>query len=78
MASIPRLNAVVIQRDEMAPRLMIFRVEPDSRDLSHLKEGLYVQLGRAPTAKRYVLSAPEGTHRLGITSLQPEQGWFPA
>ncbi len=59
MVGIPELNAVVTQKDELTPRLMILRVEPDGWDLPRFEAGQYVLLGLPPTAERCALSVDE-------------------
>lgn len=59
MVGIPELNAVVTQKDELTPRLMILRVEPDGWDIPRFEAGQYVLLGLPPTAERCALSVDE-------------------
>ncbi|VAW05577.1 Ferredoxin--NADP(+) reductase [hydrothermal vent metagenome] len=61
MVGIPELNAVVTQKDELTPRLMILRVEPDGWESPSFEAGQYVLLGLPPTVKRCVLSVEEET-----------------
>jgi ferredoxin--NADP+ reductase len=59
MTKIPELNAVVTQKDELTPRLMILRVAADGWQLPHFTAGQYVVLGLPSTAPRCELSEPE-------------------
>ena len=56
---IPELNAVVLQKNELTPRLMILRVAADGWDLPEFESGQYVVLGLPPSASRSTLSIPE-------------------
>ncbi len=53
------LNAVVTQRFEVAPGLMVMRVAPEDRDLNSFKAGQFAVLGLPPGAQRCDLSDPE-------------------
>jgi len=53
------LNAIVTQKTELTPRLMILRVEADGWELPHFEPGQYTVLGLPPSAPRYALSSPE-------------------
>jgi ferredoxin/flavodoxin---NADP+ reductase len=55
----PELNAVVIQRVDFAPGLMILRVAPDGWELAHFNAGQYCLLGLPPSAPRAPGSVPE-------------------
>jgi ferredoxin--NADP+ reductase len=59
MADLPDLNALVAQKDELTPRLMILRVVPDGWELEPFEAGQYVVLALPPTAPRCTLSKPE-------------------
>jgi ferredoxin--NADP+ reductase len=59
MAEMPELNALVEQKDELTPRLMILRVVPEGWELPHFEAGQYVVLALPPTAPRCSLSKPE-------------------
>jgi len=53
------LNAVVAQRIEVSPGLMILRVVPDGWDLPDYKAGQFTVLGLPGTAARHEFSDPE-------------------
>lgn len=53
------LNAVVTQKTELTPRLMILRVVANGWTLPHFEAGQYVVLGLPPTMPRCPLSGPE-------------------
>lgn len=53
------LNAVVTQRVEVAPGLIILRVVPDGWAVPDFKPGQFAVLGLPWQAKRYVLSTAE-------------------
>jgi ferredoxin/flavodoxin---NADP+ reductase len=55
----PELNALVAQKDELTPRLMILRVVPDGWELQPFEAGQYVVLALPPSAPRCLLSKPE-------------------
>ena len=57
--SLPALNALVLQKNELTPRLMILRVAPDGWDLPDFESGQYVVLGLPPSSSRSPLSIPE-------------------
>lgn len=59
MPKIPELNAVVAQKNELTPRLMILRIVADGWQLPHFTAGQYVVLGLPPTAPRCELSEQE-------------------
>ena len=59
MNTIPALNAVVLQKTELTPRLMILRVAAVDWDLPEFESGQYVVLGLPPSAPRSQLSVPE-------------------
>lgn len=58
MAS-PELNAVVAQKIEVAPGLMVLRVVPDGWDLSVFKAGQFALIGLPGAAPRCALSDAE-------------------
>jgi len=53
------LNAVVAQRIEVAPGLIILRVVPDGWELPEFQPGQFVVLGMLPSAPRCAYSDPE-------------------
>ena len=53
------LNAVVTQRVEVAPGLIILRVVPDGWPVPDFKPGQFAVLGLPASAKRYKFSMPE-------------------
>src|SRR5882724_1410798 len=53
------LNAVVTQRVEIAPGLIILRVVPDGWAVPNFKAGQFAVLGLPGAAKRYSFSLPE-------------------
>ncbi len=55
------LNAVVAQKIEVSPGLMILRVVPDGWDLPDFKAGQFTVLGLPGTAPRHAFSDPEET-----------------
>jgi ferredoxin--NADP+ reductase len=57
--TLPDLNAIVLQKNELTPRLMILRVAADGWDLPDFDAGQYVVLGLPPSAARSPLSVPE-------------------
>ncbi|RMF84136.1 MAG: ferredoxin--NADP reductase [Nitrospirae bacterium] len=57
------LNAVVAQRIEVAPGLMVLRVVPDGWPLPEFKPGQFALLGLPGSAPRCALSDPEETPR---------------
>jgi ferredoxin--NADP+ reductase len=57
--TLPPLNAVVTQKTELTPRLMILRVAADGWDMPHFEAGQYTVLGLPPSTPRYALSVPE-------------------
>jgi ferredoxin--NADP+ reductase len=59
--TLPPLNAVVTQKTELTPRLMILRVVADGWDMPHFEAGQYTVLGLPVSAPRYPLSIPEIT-----------------
>ncbi|MCA9200906.1 MAG: ferredoxin--NADP reductase [Planctomycetales bacterium] len=59
MSTIPKLNAIVAQKDELTPRLMILRVAADGWQLPSFEPGQYVVLGLPPDALRCRLSKQE-------------------
>jgi len=59
MAKIQELNAVVAQKVELTPRLMILRVVADGWQLPHFTPGQYVVLGLPPSAPRCEMSELE-------------------
>jgi ferredoxin--NADP+ reductase len=59
MSSIPEPNAVVVQRTDLTPRLIIMRVAPDGWQLPRFQAGQYVVVGLPPDAPRCALSSPE-------------------
>ena len=56
---LPELNAVVSQRIEVAPGLIILRVVPDNWDLPAFQPGQFIVIGMPPSAPRYIFSEPE-------------------
>lgn len=54
-----QLNAIVTQRSEVAPGLMILRVVPDGWALPAFKPGQFAVLGLPPDARRHPMSDPE-------------------
>ncbi len=54
-----QLNAVVSQRIEVSPYLIILRVVPDGWALSSFVSGQYTVLGLPGAASRYKFSDPE-------------------
>ena len=58
-----RLNAVVSQRLEVSPGLLILRVEPEGWDLPEFTAGQYTVLGLPGCAPRHVVSDEEDTRR---------------
>jgi len=54
------LNAVVIQKIEVAPGLMVMRVKPDGWDLPDFIPGQFAVLGLKGSAPRCQMSDPEG------------------
>lgn len=59
MSAGPELNAIVSQRIEVAPGLMVLRVVPDGWDLGDFKAGQFAVLGLPGSAGRYALSDAE-------------------
>jgi ferredoxin--NADP+ reductase len=59
MATMPELNAVVDQKIELTPRLVILRVVADGWELPRFEAGQYVVLGLPPSAPRCRLCKPE-------------------
>ncbi len=59
MAKQQELNAVVEQKNELTPQLMILRVVADGWQLPHFTPGQYVVLGLPPSAPRCDLSESE-------------------
>lgn len=55
------LPALVIQRSEVAPGLLVLRVAPDGWELPDFEPGQFAVLGLPGTAPRYRLSEPEGS-----------------
>jgi ferredoxin/flavodoxin---NADP+ reductase len=55
----PELNAVVQQKVEVAPGLIILRVAPLGWELPEFKAGQFTVLGLPPVAKRFEYSEPE-------------------
>lgn len=53
------LNAVVTQREEVAPGLIILRVVPQGWSVPDFKPGQFVVLGLPSSAKRFDFSIPE-------------------
>ncbi|MFN2103303.1 MAG: ferredoxin--NADP reductase [Candidatus Promineifilaceae bacterium] len=53
------LNAIVAQKNELTPRLMILRIVADSWHLPYFTPGQYVVLGLPSTAPRCEMSEPE-------------------
>ena len=53
------LNAIVTQRVEVAPGLIVLRVVPDGGPVPAFKPGQFAVLGLPWPTKRYVLSTPE-------------------
>ncbi|MCA9264147.1 MAG: ferredoxin--NADP reductase [Planctomycetales bacterium] len=59
MSKTPEPNAVVTQKDELTPRLMILRIAAAGWPLPHFEAGQYVVLGLPPDARRCRLSQKE-------------------
>ena len=59
MNSIPDLNAIVLQKNELTPRLMILRVAANGWDLPEFEAGQYVVLGLPTPTSRSPLSIQE-------------------
>jgi ferredoxin--NADP+ reductase len=59
MAHPPELNATVVHRTQVNPRLIILRVAPDGWELPDFKPGQYVTLGIPGSAARLVGTEPE-------------------
>lgn len=57
--TIPALNAAVLQKDELTPRLMILRTAAVGWELPEFEAGQYVVLGLPPSVPRSPLSIPE-------------------
>ncbi len=57
--ALPQLNAVVSQRIEVAPGLMILRVVPDGWELPEFTPGQFTVVGLPPAAPRCAFSDPE-------------------
>ncbi len=57
--SIPELNAVVIQKQELTSRLMILRVAAANGDLPDFIPGQFAVLGLPGSAPRYYMAEPE-------------------
>lgn len=57
--ALPALNAIVLHKNELTPRLMILRVATDGWDLPDFDAGQYVVLGLPTSASRSPLSIPE-------------------
>ena len=55
----PELNAVVRQRVEVAPGLIILRVAPEGWDLPDFKPGQFAVLGLPPEAPRSPEADPD-------------------
>jgi ferredoxin--NADP+ reductase len=58
-----KLNAVVTQKTEVSPGLLIMRVVPDGWDLPEFAAGQYTVLGLPGSAPRHVVSDEEDTPR---------------
>lgn len=58
---LPELNAVLAQKVEVAPGLIIIRIVPIGWHLPEFKPGQYIVLGLPPDAPRYLYSDPEPT-----------------
>ena len=56
---LPALNAIVLQKNELTPRLIILRVAAEGWDLPEFEAGQYVVLGLPVSASRSPLSIPE-------------------
>ncbi len=54
------LNAIVMQRVEITPELIILRIVPDGWNLADFEPGQFTVLGLPSSAKRCLLSEPEG------------------
>jgi ferredoxin--NADP+ reductase len=62
----PELNAVIQQRDEVAPGLVVIRVVPDGWELPDFTPGQFAVLGLPPEAPRCELADPdEEEHKPG-------------
>ena len=57
--TMPELNAIVTQRIDFAPGLMILRVAPDGWELPAFKPGQFSVLGLAASAPRAETASPE-------------------
>ena len=57
--ALPDLNAVVTQKIEVAPGLMVIRVVPDGWDLPEFEPGQFAVLGLSPDAGRSALADDE-------------------
>lgn len=59
----PELNAVVAQRIEVAPGLIVLRVVPDGWELQPFEPGQFAVLALPGSAPRYAMSDPEEVQR---------------
>lgn len=57
--ALPELNAVVAQRIEVAPGLIILRAAPEGWALPDFHPGQFTVIGLPPSAPRYAFSDPE-------------------
>lgn len=59
--ALQELNAVIAQKVEVAPGLIIIRIVPDGWELPEFAPGQYTVIGLPGTAPRYIYSEPEPT-----------------
>ncbi|NHZ73713.1 MAG: hypothetical protein GWP16_04500 [Nitrospirae bacterium] len=69
-----QLNAIVAQRIEVSPGLIVLRVVPDRWELPDFEPGQFAVLGLSGTATRHEVSDPE-EERANPGTVHVERYW---